>query len=93
MKDCRLTLTVKQGKVNVQAENISLVELAKMAGTVQMMAGMEALKRGQDLDWVKDRMLDIHLAAMELLERQEERSRGGEKEKDDSPGKEGAGGI
>lgn len=72
MEDCRLTLTVKQGKVNVLAENISLVDLAKMAGTVQMMAGMEALKKGQDLEWVKDHMLDIHLAAMELLEKQQE---------------------
>jgi hypothetical protein len=43
--------------------------------------GMEGLKRGLDMDDVKNNMLDIHLAAMETLE---EQLRAGKLDPDDS---------
>lgn len=70
MQDCRLTVTVRDGKVDFEGQDISIEELAQIAGFLQVFVGMEGLKRGLDMDDVKDNMLDIHLAAMETLEEQ-----------------------
>ncbi len=40
-----------------------------MSGFLQVLVGMEGLKRGLDMDDVKNKP-DIHLAAMETLEEQ-----------------------
>lgn len=68
MQDCRLVLTVKDGKVGVQGETLSLVELAGLCGVLQVIAGTDALNRGMDIDDVKSNMLDVHLEAMRRLD-------------------------
>lgn len=70
MKDCKLIVTVRDDKVNFEGQDISVEELAQIAGFLQVFVGMEGLKRGLDMDDVKNNMLDIHLAAMEALEDQ-----------------------
>ena len=70
VRDYRLTMTVKGDVFTVTAEGISMVELAEAAGFLQVFAGQEGLRRGLDIDEVKDNMLDIHLAAMETIEEQ-----------------------
>lgn len=76
MQDCRLVLEMKDDKVLMQAENMDMVELATMCGALEQLMGMEALRRGKSLDDVKDNMLDIHLAAMEMLTDQVIKERG-----------------
>lgn len=68
MEDCRLELTVKDGKVGFKGENLSLVELVGLCGVLQVIAGTDARKRGMDLDTVRDNMLDVHLEAMRRLD-------------------------
>lgn len=68
MEDCRLALTVKNGRVLLEGEKLSLVELTELCGALQIITGNAALKHGADMDTVKDNMLDVHLAAMRILE-------------------------
>lgn len=81
MQDCKLIVTVRNDKVNFEGQNISVEELAQIAGFLQVFVGMEGLKRGLDMDDVKNNMLDIHLASMETLE---EQLRAGNLDPDDS---------
>lgn len=81
MQDCKLIVTVKNDKVNFEGQNISVEELAQITGFLQVFVGMEGLKRGLDMDDVKNNMLDIHLASMETLE---EQLRAGNLDPDDS---------
>lgn len=74
MQDCELTIIVRDDVMKIEGHGFSIEELAKMAGFLQVIVGMEGLKRGLDMDDVKNNMLDIHLAAMETLE---ENVRGG----------------
>lgn len=82
MQDCKLIVTVRNDKVNFEGQGISVEGLAQIAGFLQVFVGMEGLKRGLDMDDVKNNMLDIHLAAMETLEGQ---PRGGTPGPDGSP--------
>ena len=68
MKDCRVTLVVKDNKVNMVGEDISMIELAEMCGALQILTGIRALKLGADIEEVKDNLLDVHLAAMRIVE-------------------------
>lgn len=70
MEDGKLTVTVREGKVHFDGQNICVEELAQIAGFLQVLVGTEGLKRGLDMEDVKNNMLDIHLAAMETLEEQ-----------------------
>ena len=70
MQDCKLTIEIKSGKVELAAEGCSMVELALICGALEQTMGLRALKLGKSLDDVKDNMLDIHLAAMENLTKQ-----------------------
>lgn len=81
MKDCRLVITVSDDVVSFEGQNISIEELAAVSGFLQVFIGTEGLKRGLDMDEVKNNMLDIHLAAMETIE---EQLRAGELDPDDS---------
>lgn len=85
MKDCKLVLSVKHDIVSFEGQDISMEELAAMAGFLQVFLGTEALKRGLDMEDVKDNMLDIHLAAMEELteEAVRERKENSKKKKED----------
>lgn len=68
MNDCRLVMVVRDDKVNIEGREASIEDLAQMSGFLQVFVGLEGLKRGLDMEDVKDNMLDIHLAAMEALE-------------------------
>lgn len=68
MKDCSLTLTVRNEKVSMNAQGVGVKELAELSGILQIMAGESAMAKGVDIDTVKDNMLDIHLAAMRQVE-------------------------
>lgn len=70
MRDCRLTVTVRDDIVDFEGQDISVEELAQIAGFLQVFVGTEGLKRGLDIEDVKNNMLDIHLAAMETLTEQ-----------------------
>ena len=69
MNDFRVTIRAKNGKIGIDAEGevIVLEDLATTCGIMQILAGEMALKQGRSLDDVKDAMLDIHLAAMNML--------------------------
>ena len=75
MEDCRVEIAVRDGKVDMQAEHVSLEDMTAICGVLQVMVGRNAMMRGADLEMVKDKLLDVYLAAMNDLERQE-----GEKE-------------
>ena len=81
MKDCRLVIMVSDDVVSFEGQNISIEELAAVSGYLQVFIGTEGLKRGLDMDDVKNNMLDIHLAAMETIE---EQIREGKLDPDDS---------
>lgn len=81
MKDCSLVIKVSNDVVSFEGQNISIEELAAVSGFLQVFIGTEGLKRGVDMDEVKNNMLDIHLAAMETIE---EQLRAGELDPDDS---------
>lgn len=81
MRDCKLIVTVRDDKVNFEGQDISIEELAAVSGFLQVFIGTEGMKRGLDMDEVKNNMLDIHLAAMETIE---EQIRAGELDPDDS---------
>ncbi len=81
MKDCRLTVTVRDEVVHFEGEEISVEELAALTGFLQVFVGTEGLRRGLSLDDVKDNLLDIHLAAMETIEEQY-RADGADREED-----------
>ena len=81
MKDCRLVITVSDDVVSFEGQNISIEELAAVSGFLQVFIGTEGMKRGLDMDEVKNNLLDIHLAAMETIE---EQIRAGELDPDDS---------
>lgn len=81
MKDCRLVIMVSDDVVSFEGQNISIEELAAVSGSLQVFIGTEGLKRGLDMDDVKNNMLDIHLAAMETIE---EQIREGKLDPDDS---------
>lgn len=56
-RDCKLIVTVRDDKVNFEGQDISVEELAQIAGFLQVFVGMEGLKRGLDMDDVKNNML------------------------------------
>ena len=70
MQNCRITIEIKEDKVLVNAEQVDMVELATMCGALEQIMGKEALERGMDIEDVKGNMLDIHLAAMQMLTEQ-----------------------
>lgn len=72
MQDCRVTLTVKDNKVNLEGEDISMAGLAGLCGVFQVLTGTRALALGKSLDEVKDNLLDVHLEAMRVVEEQEQ---------------------
>lgn len=65
-----LKMYKKNGRISVEAKGIAIEDLAEMTGFLQMFLGAKAFHKGLTLDDVKDKMLDIHLASMELLEYQ-----------------------
>ena len=70
MKDCRLTIMVRNDDIRCEMENISMVELATLSGYLQMLVGQEAIARCVDIEEVKTNLLDVHLESMISLEDQ-----------------------
>ena len=70
MQDCKMTITVRGDDISCEMENISMVEIATLAGYLQLLTGQEAVSRGVDIEDIKSNMLDVHLEAMETLENQ-----------------------
>lgn len=70
MQDCKMVITVRGDAIDCQMENISMVEIATLAGYLQLLTGQEAISRGVDIEDIKSNMLDVHLEAMETLEGQ-----------------------
>lgn len=67
-KTARLIIEMEpSGQIEILCEDISMVELATFAGTLQEFTGWEAVKRGKSMEDVKDNLLDVHLAAMQSL--------------------------
>lgn len=67
MKDCRLTITVRDDDIRCEMEHVSMVELAALAGYLQILVGQEAIARGMDMEDVKNNLLDIYLESMNIL--------------------------
>lgn len=44
MRDCKLIVTVRDDKVNFEGQDISVEELAQIAGFLQVFVGMEPLQ-------------------------------------------------
>lgn len=70
MKDCRLTITVKNDDIRCKMENVSVVELAALSGYLQILVGQAAISRGMDIEDIKNNLLDIYLESMNSLEEQ-----------------------
>lgn len=70
MKDCRLTITVKNDDIRCKMENVSVVELAALSGYLQILVGQAAIARGMDIEDIKNNLLDIYLESMNSLEEQ-----------------------
>ncbi len=69
MRDCTLTMRVADDEITFEGRDISFEELAAMTGFLQVFVGTEAVRRGADIEDTKDRLLDIHLTAMQELDR------------------------
>lgn len=69
IRDCRLTLKAENGKIGIETEDVSLVELATLVGFLQVFLGQQSIESGIDIEDVKDKMLELHLVSMEALER------------------------
>ena len=70
MKDCRLTITVRNDDIRCKMENVSMVELAALAGYLQILVGQAAIARRMAMEDVKNNLLDIYLESMNSLEEQ-----------------------
>lgn len=68
MDNCIVTISMQDGKLKIQAEKVSLVELATLSGYFQTFIGIEAVKRGMDLDTAKDNLLEVCLTASQQLD-------------------------
>ncbi len=99
MRDGRLVMEVKNDAVTIGGEHIGIAEASVLYGMYGQYIGMQAVRLGSTLDQVKDTLLDVHLAAMQLLTEQlikEGRDPDGgedEAETDDAEGDPGAGCI
>lgn len=84
MDDCKLRVTVRNGMAHFEGVDVSMEDLARISGFLQVFVGTEGLKNGLSLDDVKSNMLDLHLAAMETVEELWRKGGpdGGEKEDD-----------
>lgn len=70
MSDCQVNLTIKDGKIRIHAQNTSVEELALMCGALEQALGHIGYKNGASMEEIKTSMLDIHLGAMQDLEKQ-----------------------
>lgn len=82
VRDCRLELEVKNGEMITKTENTRMIELVQMCGAFEQIVGLAALEGGISLEEVKSNMLDIHLAAMDMLTEQVIKEKEGKEKQD-----------
>ena len=83
MDDCKLIVTVRDGMAHFEGVDVSMEDLARISGFLQVFVGTEGLKNGLSLDDVKSNMLDLHLAAMETVEELHRKGGPDDREKED----------
>lgn len=67
MNDFRIFLQVKDGKLDVMAEDdsaISIKDLAETCGILYLLIGDICMRKGADLEQVKDSLTDMHQASI-----------------------------
>ena len=47
--NCKLVISVRDGKVDIAAENVSQMDLAEICGLLQVFVGQEAINRGMNI--------------------------------------------
>lgn len=57
----------EEGNVHITPHHIGMYQLAVMVGAIQNYAGLAALSGGVELEEIKDQLLDVHFAAMDML--------------------------
>lgn len=67
MQDCKLIITIKDDKIEMDADKCGIFEIACICGVLEQIVGLRAVRMGQSLEDVKTSMLDVHLAAMDNL--------------------------
>ena len=68
MKDCSLIIRAKNGVLQFDGDQIGIEGLAIIAGYLQILIGRESLKSGTEMEEIKNNLLDIHLAAIAVIE-------------------------
>lgn len=63
MQDCEIVMRVVDEKLSIETKAISMEGLATLSGYLQTFLGVEACKRGMNIDDMKDHLLDMCLAA------------------------------
>lgn len=69
VKNCRLLVTVRDGRVDFQGDNTGMEELTNISGYLQRLIAERAVACGMDVDDVRDAMWDVYIAAMDGLGR------------------------
>lgn len=68
MKDCEVILRVSQGKVIIESKEVTMEDLATLAGYLLTMVATKACRDGMDIDDMKNGLLDLCLAAGDAAE-------------------------
>lgn len=68
MKDCSLIIKVVDGVIQFDGDQIGIEGLAVIVGYLQILIGRESLKNRIDIEDIKNNLLDIHLAAIAVIE-------------------------
>ena len=65
MKDGSIKLNLINGKVSIECGQAELEAVAVMCGAMQALLAYECYRRFDDVDAVRNYMLDLHLSAMD----------------------------
>lgn len=65
MKDQSIKLNLINGKVSMECGQAELEAVAVMCGAMQALLAYECYRRFDDVDTVRNYMLDLHLSAMD----------------------------
>lgn len=65
MKDRSIKLKLINGRVSIECGQAELEAVAVMCGAMQALIAYECYRRFDDVDAVRNYMLDLHLSAME----------------------------
>lgn len=71
MEESKIVLEMKDGRIDMDMEHVTVGALLVMCGAMQAMAGRYMMEHGAEMEEVKDNLLDIFLASMEDMQRSE----------------------